>query len=207
MIKRMHCHDELVNALSAECDIGVLWRMFLDRYSVSKHLLVLVSIPVGLNARTIGEIGAGRSTVALTLAASILDAKLICCDRYDYRDVLKFSELHRFIVGDADKFYSRVASVDFMFIDYLSNKNLSPKDCYREIKRAYGLLPQNGILAMHDAFEKKYNVAAALRMFRKKFDKRAEVIVLPYNYGLGLIRKVEPSKHGVLKDTWQKKSG
>lgn len=125
MAKKMHYEGKLIRDLECESPATILLRMYLDSYSTSKHLFVLMSLAVGVGAKRIGEIGVGRSTVALLYAADILNADMISCDRYDYRDLLHYPSKHRFIVGNADKFYKSVSSVDFLFLDYMSTRLLN----------------------------------------------------------------------------------
>ena len=211
--KKMHCQGELLSSLATDDLLIILdtqdhW--FWEGYSTSKHLYVLYSIVVGLQASRIGEIGFGRSSFLLAVAAGDANAKFVTCDRYDYSWMLSDVEksLTRFIVGDADKFFSDPEvkkGLDFIFLDYMSTRKKSAESCYKDLKRAVKLLPQNGIVAVHDAIGEKYNVAAGMKMLQKKYGSNIETFTLPYCSGLGLIRRVSKSPHGTLKDQWRKK--
>ena len=201
--KKMHYEEEFINDLK---DFNVD-KWFHDRYSTSKHLWVLYSLICGLNAKHVGEIGFGRSTITILYTLGLTGGKLVCCDRFDYRDMIPSSYRGRYtyIHGDSGKFYKhpKVKGLDFLFLDYMSSRKKSVESCYKDLKKAIKLMKTNGIIAVHDTNEKKYNVGAAFEMIKKK--KGLEVLTLPYNYGLGLIRNRRESKYGKIKDTWQKK--
>ncbi|MCP4651121.1 MAG: class I SAM-dependent methyltransferase [PVC group bacterium] len=191
----------------------MLHKWFDDKYSTSKHIPMLDSIPIGLKAKTIVEVGFGRSTIALCYVAKQLDAKFICCDRHDYSAYLGLLEdedlqkCTRFIQGDAKSLFKTDHmdnGVDFMFLDYFSSRERSADSIYKAIYRFLPYMKQNGIIAVHDTIEKKYFVKDAFKRLRK--DKGLEVLSLPYNYGLGLIRKLGESKYGKIEDEWKKKS-
>lgn len=206
MPKRMHCQEELERDLDEMDSFECIETWFNDRYSTSAHLWVLYSIPVGLNAKKIGEIGVGRSSVALCFAARVLGAKIMLCDRYNYRGLLPVSD-NVYLLGDADKFFSHpdTKGMDFLFMDYMSTRKKSVESCYKDMKKAIKLMRTNGIIAIHDAFSKKYNVADALEKIKDKYGKKVEVLTLPYCSGLGLIRVKMKSPYGEIKDTWKKK--
>lgn len=186
-------------------DLGCMrWR---EGYSTSPHLSVLRQMAIGLKAKRIGEIGFGRSSFVLAMAAREIGATITCCDRYDYRYMLDIAGIGwvDYIVGDADAFFKQVKTCDFIFLDYMSTVKKSMESCYKDMKRAIKMLPTNGIVAVHDALPGKYNVAAALKMLQAKYRGEIEALTLPYGYGLALIRRISASKHGILKDTWKKK--
>ncbi|MFO1490465.1 MAG: hypothetical protein U1F87_06030 [Kiritimatiellia bacterium] len=72
-----------------------------------------------------------------------------------------------------------------------------------ELKAALSLLPTNGILAVHDAIHPKSALSRVLR--RWKWKPGVEVITLPYNYGLALIRRTSASPYERIEDHWIKK--
>ena len=181
-------------------------------YSTSPHLATMRQIVIGTGAKRIGEIGFGRSSFMFALLGyNEFDGRdtryaLTTCDRYDYRYMLDIAGIDwvDYIIGDADKFFSRVDTCDFLFLDYMSTRKKSVESCYKDMKRAIKMLPTNGIVAVHDALPGKYNVAAALKMLQAKYRDEIEALTLPYGYGLALIRRISASKHGILKDTWKK---
>lgn len=200
--KRMHCHNEIeAEVRLAEpgyigMDILVKW--FNDHYSTSKHLLVLYSIAKGMKAMKIGEIGVGRSSYALALAAKENGGKFYMCDIRDYRNLLttEMSADIDFTVGRAKDMYKKVGgNFDFIFIDYLSNTQLDVHDAYKELKRALVNLKPNGIIAVHDGINSKYKCGSAIKflpelLFKSmEFNFWIETLTLPYNNGLTIISK------------------
>lgn len=180
----------------------------LNVYSTSMHLHVLYAIAYGLKARRIGEIGVGRSSFVLAAVARNLGAEFITCDRFDYRHMFNHGDQRcEYVLGDADDFWQHPTvqkGLDFCFLDFLSSRKHSVADCYKAMKRGVRYLPTNGILAVHDALEERYNVGRGLELLRKTLGKEIESIILPYNYGLALIRRVGPSPYGRIEDNWHK---
>jgi len=199
---RIHCQEEFESDISTSKMYGefpFICRWFHDNYSTSKHLWMLYSIPISLQAKKIGEIGFGRSTIVLADVAKHLGIKHIVCDRYDYRRYVEHLPV-LYIKGYSDDFYNhkevKNGGMDFIFIDYLSSRKSDALSCYKEIKKAFKVLKQNGFLAIHDTDVSKYNVKGAVTRFRKKHFEDAEIITFPYCYGMTLIRKTAKSEFG-----------
>ena len=211
MSSRMHCHDELLQDLDTyrEDDFvteALLQRWTLDSYSTSKHLFILYALAVGLKAKAICEIGAGRSSFALLLAAKHNSGHLTMCDRYDYTELFTDEEKKyvTYLNKQADVFWNEAdTGLDFIFMDYLSTRKRDTNSCYKEIKKAYKMLKQGGMIAIHDVCEDKYNAGSGLNLFRDK--RGVEVLKVPFCYGLGLIRKTEASPYGKLDHKYEKK--
>jgi len=193
--KQIHCQDQFEDAIKIESIDGIM-EAWDDGYSTSYHLPVLRAIVKGLRAKKIGEIGFGRSSVILSRTAKEIGATYTICDRYDYR---KYLPGENYLLGDADKFYKTQKGLDFLFLDYMSSRKVSLEQCYKGMKKAIKIMKTNGIIAIHDVIQSKYNAKEALKMIQKK--QNVDVITLPYCWGLGLIR-VRKSKHGkiVVKD-------
>lgn len=208
----MHCQNELeydhTYLDTIPDDIMLKW--FRDSYSSSKHLLTLYSVAIGLNAKNILEIGFGRSSFVLAKAAAENGAQLICCDTRDFSYLLNEKEksVMRFVHGKSDDVWELYENtgIDFAFLDYFSDENISGDFIKREIKTCLTYLKQNGVIAIHDTIVEKYQLCKVLSKLRSSFWKQEyELLSLPYNYGLGLIRKIAPSKYGILDDNLKKK--
>lgn len=211
----MHCQSEI------EADTGyqgflpdeTLFRWFHDRYSSSKHLLTLYSIARGMDAKTIVEIGFGRSSFALAKAAHLNSGRLISCDMRDFSYLLSEEEksVTEFIHGKSDLVWKRVEStgIDFAFLDYFSSEGWGADFVQKEITTCFSLLKENGVICIHDTMVDKYalrNVFNALKTKRLGFhNDDVEVLSLPYNYGLGIIRRLKPSNFGRVEDHFVKK--
>ena len=212
--KRMHFEEELMEELN---DHHEKWKTDLDYdglwdgggYSTSQHLMLMTSIVCGLRAKRIGEVGFGRSSFVLADAAKRMSATFVTCDRFDYRYMLDAAGIDwvTYLEGDSDKFWAHPETAkgyDFLFLDYMSSRKKSVESCYKDLKKAVKAVKQNGIIAVHDALPGKYNVAEALVHLQVKYNDGVEVLTLPYNYGLALIRRCTKSPHGEIKDTWPK---
>ncbi len=211
----MHCQAEL------EADLGyssfiptdTVTKWFDNRYSSSKHLLTLYSIARGLNAQTIVEIGFGRSSFVLAKAAAENGGKFISCDVRDFSYLFTPAEkeVTTFIHGRSDQTwkYLNEQGIDFAFLDYFSSEKLKGGFVKDEISQCLRLLKQNGIIALHDTIVDKYSLKKTLDGLKAKigFIHRSDIEIasLPFNYGLGLIRKLTPSPFGTIQDVYLKK--
>lgn len=212
----MHCQSEI------EADTGyqgflpdeTLFRWFHDRYSSSKHLLTQYSIARGMDAKTIVEIGFGRSSFALAKAAHLNSGRFISCDMRDFSYLLSEEEksVTEFIHGKSDVVWEslKATGIDFAFLDYFSTETWKSDFVLQEIKTCFSLLKENGVICIHDTMVDKYALKEVFNSLKTKrfgfHDHDLEVLSLPYNYGLGIIRRLKPSKYGKIEDHFIKKS-
>ena len=213
---KMHCQSEL------EADLGysdflpdeLLFKWFHDYYSSSKHLLTLYSIARGLNAKTIVEIGFGRSSFTLAKAAHLNQGRFISCDVRDFSYLLNKKEksVVDFVYGKSGLVWEKVAEtgIDFAFLDYFSDENIKADFITNEIKTCISLIKENGVICIHDTLVDKYDLKIVFNQLKTKrfglYDTDLEVLSLPFNYGLGIIRRLKPSKFGKVEDNFIKKT-
>lgn len=207
----MHCHQEL------ESDLGyagllpdrILLKWFNDAYSTSKHLLTLYSLARGLNAKIVVEIGFGRSSFVLARATAENAGRLYTCDVQDFSYLLSTQEkaVTEFSLGDSANFWTKdwSAGIDLAFLDYFSAESVSLDFCLQEILRCLSFMKANGLVVLHDAMVEKYQLRQALRLLMEQQNGSLELVTLPYNYGLGIIRYRGPSVFGELEDCFLKK--
>lgn len=216
---KMHCHDELLNDLRQRGDQLLTWglmrKWFVEDYSTSKHLLTLYSIARGLDAKVILEIGFGRSSFVLARAAREMGGKFITCDRRRFSELLSKTEKEAteyclglskdlwetglWLYPDEDK------GMDFVFLDYFSNENLPEEFCVQEINNCMKLMKENGVIAIHDTIVEKYSITKVMdNPDPGKFCRKFEKMTLPFNYGLTLIRILDESKYGKIRDQFLK---
>ena len=211
----MHCQAEL------EADLGyssfipndTIFKWFEDRYSSSKHLLTLYSVARGSGAKTIVEVGFGRSSFVLAKAAAENGGKFISCDMRDFSYLFTSAEkeVTTFIHGKSDQTWEHLngKGIDFAFLDYFSSENIGSSFIEQEINRCLRLLKKNGIIAVHDTIVDKYKLKNSLNKLKTKaslfHNTNIEVLSLPFNYGLGFIRKLNSSPYGTVPDIYLKK--
>ncbi len=211
----MHCQAEL------EADLGypsfiptdTIFKWFEDRYSSSKHLLTLYSVARGLHAKTMVEIGFGRSSFILARAAAENNGTLLSCDVRDFSYLFtpQEKEVTKFIHGKSDEVWKSVSrqGIDFAFLDYFSSPALDKGFVNHEINTCLSVLKENGVIAVHDTIVDKYKLKNTFSKFKTKagvmHNNKIEVLSLPFNYGLGLIRKLDPSPYGAIGDIYLKK--
>ena len=209
----MHCQDEFERDLSGHTLLSdtLLMKWGNDRYSTSKHLLTLYAVATGLKPRRMLEVGSGRSTFVLARVAVEQGASLVCCDTEDFTPWFSAEEkkVIRNIRGFSNLAFQdpemQREGADFVFLDYFGTDTTTPSFVRGELRAALSLLPTHGILAVHDAIHPKSALPGVLR--RWKWKPGVEVITLPYNYGLALLRRTSSSPHGRIDDAWPKKPG
>lgn len=212
-LPKIHCHEELMRDLKYKSFISdeIIMRWFNEQYSTSKHLLTLYSIVKGLNAKTIIEIGFGRSTFVLARAVHENGGTLITCDANNFSYLLNDEErkVVKFIHGDASKVWDICETgIDFAFLDFFSITSLNENYSFRHITNCVEKMKQNAVLAVHDSMDDRYNLKKVLHSIREEFEKKGvfiELVNLPFNYGLCLIRRISPSSFGYINDEHKKK--
>lgn len=211
----MHCQKELERDLSTYSDFmpnELLMNWFNDSYSTSKHLLTLFSIVRGANAQHILEVGFGRSSFVLAKAAGENGGQLTTCDTRDFSYLLNEKEqtVVNFVHGKSDNIWQAEGVYDFAFLDYFSGETIPKKFVLKEIKNCIKRMKTNGIIAIHDSVVEKYSIRKALNSLRSDWTGRPngdlELMSLPYNYGLALIRVLKDTDNGELVDTFKKKA-
>jgi len=204
----MHCQDELEQDLGYSGFIpdSLIFKWFNDHYSASKHLLTLYTMARGLNAKTIVEVGFGRTSFVLARAAFENGGQLITCDQQNFSYLLSEEEqrVTRFVHGPAEKIWDHLdGGIDFAFLDFFSDPGMAVTDCVKDIEIFLSRLKTNGMIAIHDAAPEIYPVVRAMKLISANSD--LETLSLPFNYGLGLIRNKGRSKWGAIHDRFFKK--
>jgi hypothetical protein len=157
MAKRMHCEERLRLEIATFPHKQLCEHWFNDRgYSTSCHLPFLRSLVIGMKARYVAEVGAGRSTIVLHEACREVGAKFYSCDRYDYKWL--YPDL---CVGNTSTFWSQFANDKFqvIFLDHLSSKVYSRHEASEEVHMAWECLDKPGVMVIHDAGNPKYAIS------------------------------------------------
>ena len=204
----MHCQRELEEDLRHDGILpdATLLKWSRDQYSTSGHLLTLYAMARGLNAKTMLEIGFGRSTFVLAKAAHENGGELITCDYRDFSYLLseKEKQITTFICGRSDDVWKSLnKGVDFAFLDYFSDATITEKFCVYEISKCVSFMRTNGLITIHDATKDEYSVEKSLKRISRS--RNLELVSLPYWNGLAVIRSMEKSKYGIIEDTFIKK--
>jgi len=204
----MHCQKELEEDLRHDGILpdATLLKWSRDQYSTSGHLLTLYAMVRGLKAKTILEIGFGRSTFALAKAAYENGGELITCDCRDFSYLLSAEEkqITTFICGTSEKVWKMLnKGVDFAFLDYFAADTITEKFCISEISKCVSFMRTNGLITIHDATKDRYSLEKSLKKVSKR--RHLELVSLPYGNGLAVIRCVKKSKYGMIEDTFTKK--
>jgi predicted O-methyltransferase YrrM len=173
---------------------ALLFKWSREKHSVAGHLLFLYALAKGLDAKRILEVGFGRSTKVMARVAVENDGRLTCCDKNDLSYLLSDTEREHveFVNGRSDvvwrSFRESGYKIDMAFLDYFSSKDLPMIFVLKEVLQCLSALRKDGFLCVHDVCDPRYPV----KMLPSVIGciARVERLVLPYNQGLLVVRKV-----------------
>ena len=175
-----------------------LFREFHQTESFSKHLLTIYSLAIGLNARTILDLGLGLTTKALRLAASRTGGTVFSCDmdlkRYGYLKTYE-DEHWKVFLGGSDTFLKMVEPpIDFVVHDAAHD--------YHQVKLDLQLLLPRmrtfGLICLHDTQQTElgHEMLAAIKDATAGWE--ISLTNLPFGCGLAILR-VERGNHPAIQ--------
>lgn len=169
-------------------------------YGFGKHYLTLYSIVRGLNARNCFEFGIGMSTRVLLFALEATGGMLTSCAVHTpeesgiaKQDVLAWEGRWRFIRGRSEKVltnHNMPMGLDFVLHDGSHDFAVLKGD----LKMIQPRMKQNGLILIHDVCHEYENMLTIVRQFVKRYSY--ELCVLPYGYGLAVVRVSRPTPNG-----------
>ena len=172
-----------------------VWKLVLRDTDISEHLLILYSLVVGSQAKTIVEIGAGQSTYVLIAAANFNEGQFFSIDLTpklssqrlfpEAPDLDKEPRYYPIEGNSLDVEWDR--PIDFLFIDSGHSYDLT----MGELKKYTPFVKEGGFIVMHDTGEQN-NVFIDCRRAMIDFTKDTgwEIKQLNNQNGLTIIRKV-----------------
>lgn len=192
----------MVAGRSPEIDFNVnpftepelLEAFFNTRLAVSKHLLILYSLVVGLGAKQVLDLGIGTTTRALRAAVLKTGGVVFSCDR----DAERFSPLSnlqddhwKLFLGATETFLrSQPGPFDFVMHDAAHD--------YFQVKLDLELiLPKMkkfGMICLHDTQQPDLSSDMLAAIRDALVGHRVSLTTLPFNAGLSIIR-IEESNH------------
>lgn len=171
-----------------------LLQRFSTSSSGSKHLLILYSMVIGLNARVVAEIGLGQTTGALRAAAKVTGATVHTCD-YDKRSfqplLEKQDEHWKLYLESSTSFIAKLPEpLDFVMHDGAHHYQVVKHDLELLIPK----MRKFGIICIHDTQETELyrDMLAAIKDAVTGFS--VSITNLPFSCGLAILR-VESSRH------------
>ena len=177
-------------------DSGLL-RNFAGNGSSSKHLLTIYSMVVGLNAKTIIDLGVGATTRALRGAAELTGGTVYSVDRSEehYGEMLaKQTPTWKMFIGMSDDFFASLpADLTFDFVMHDAAHD------YARVKRDLeAILPRMktfGLICIHDTQHSVLGEGMYRAVREATEGKPVTTTTLPYCSGMTIIR-TEESAHG-----------
>jgi predicted O-methyltransferase YrrM len=168
--------------------------------SIAKHLLVLYSLAVGLNAQRIVEIGVGSTTRTLRAATRVTGGVLLSCDKDSRFEALcGQSPGFEFHMTDSLSFLSKLEGpVDLALHD-------GAHDYWGTRRDLEALLPKMrlfGIVCVHDTQHSGYKEEMTRAIADAVRAHDASYVHLPYAYGMTLLR-IEESDWPASEAAWE----
>jgi hypothetical protein len=175
-----------------------LFREFHRTDSFSKHLLTVYSLAIGLNAKTILDLGIGSTTKALRLAAAKTGGTVFSCDmdkaRYGYLSEYE-NEHWKMFFGASEAFLKQVeAPIDFAMHD-------AAHDYYQVKLDLELLLPKMrtfGVICLHDTQQTELGHEMLRAIKSATVDWEISITNLPFGCGLAILR-VERGLHPAIQ--------
>lgn len=162
----------------------------------SKHVLLIYSFIVGLNAKTILDLGLGNSTRVCRSAAAKTGGKVYSCDMDEER-FKKLEELDEpgwefFCTKSTDMIQRIPAPFDFVFHDASHIHDVVIEDLLIILPK----MRQFGLVCVHDTQQPRYTLLEAVTEAVEAVAPRQTVsmLTLPFSCGLTVLR-VETSSH------------
>jgi predicted O-methyltransferase YrrM len=171
-----------------------LFARFHANDSSSKHLLVLYSLVVGLNAKVIVDFGLGQTTGAIRTAAAVTGGTVHTCD-FDKRRfepiLAEQDDRWRLYLEPSSAVIPKVpAPIDFVMHDGAHD--------YTNVKQDLeGLLPKMrkfGIICVHDTQQPDLSREMLAAIGDASANFAVSITNLPFSAGMAIIR-VEESAH------------
>jgi len=165
-----------------------IWEAFHKDGSITKHLLTIYSLAMGINAKKILDIGIGSTTKALRMAAAETGGAVFSCDsdrkRFSY--LLEYQDDNwKLDLCASESFLKKIdAPIDFAMHDGAHD--------YLQVKLDLELILEKmktfGLICIHDSQQavSAHDVLAAIRTATKNWE--ISLTTLPYCNGLSIIR-------------------
>lgn len=174
--------------------------------SIGKHLLIIYSLAVGVNAQRALDLGIGDTTQALRAAMQVTGGKLFSCDM----DHQRFSTLLNQIdsqwelyLEPSDSFMKKM-SPPFDFI--LHDAAHDYWQLRQDLKLMIPMMRQFGLVCIHDTQHSDIGGQMTQAIREECKDRQVSWVHLPFSYGMTILR-VEESKYPALISPWGNSRG
>lgn len=171
-------------------------------YGFGKHYLLLYSIVRGLRAKKCFEFGIGISTKIIQHALRATGGCLTSCAVHSPEesgitkyDIMEWRDQWRFIRGRSEEILKKSQvpdGLDFVLHDGSHQYKVLRQD----LRKVMPKMKQNGIILVHDVCHEYEEMLSVLSHFVKKYN--CEKVVLPYGYGLAILRVTKSMPFGVI---------
>ncbi len=180
-----------------------LWGVFSAEFgSTNKHLLILLSLAVGVYAQRAMELGVGPSTRALRAAMKITGGRLWSCDidRPRFAENLPRQDEHWSLAlcPSGEFFRSLEPPFDFAFHDAAHDYWQVKED----LRRMLPLMRRYALICIHDTQNSLYGQTLVRAIEDAVKDSSVAYVHLPFSMGLTIIR-VEGSPHPPISTPWR----
>ena len=173
----------------------------------SRHYLTLYSIILGIEAKSVLEVGAGFSTQTILAALKETGGKLMTFDMRDLKGTgnpeslrTEFANAWTYVQGDTRNTLHTIEKMTFDVI--LHDGSHEWRVVLKDLRKILPHIKQNGLLLVHDTEHPAFRLKFATRLALIGY--RHEIVTLPYGYGLTIVRILGNKRNGSVRTTWEK---
>lgn len=174
--------------------------------SINKHLLIIYSFAVGVNAQRTLDLGIGDTTRALRAAMDVTGGKLFSCDidRKRFAPLLnQVSPAWELYLEPSDSFLKKmVPPFDFILHDAAHDYWQVRQD----LELMIPMMRQFGMICIHDTQHSDIGDQMPKAIRDGCRDHQVSWVHLPFSYGMTVLR-VEESTHPAVLSPWSNSRG
>jgi predicted O-methyltransferase YrrM len=174
-----------------------------------RHYLLLYSLVLGMEAKSVFEFGCGVSSKVILSALQLTGGKLMTCDQKKIEDTghteadLLEDRNWRYLQGKSSETVSQLTNETF---DFVLHDGSHDRDVVRDdIRNLLPRMKKNALLVIHDTEHPIPYLGLPEGVENALAGCQHSKVTLPYGYGLTLVRVEEDLGNGDIKLAWQKK--
>ena len=169
--------------------------------SINKHLLIIYSLVIGVNAQRIVDLGIGHTTKTLRAAALRTGGKVFSCDidRQRYLGLLteETPEWSLQLCSSTEFLKNMAAPLDFVLHDAAHDYGQVKKD----LELIFPMMREFGLVCIHDTQHNLLGKEMVLAIKDSIKNVKISFVNLPFQYGLTILR-IEDSQYKYIPPPW-----
>jgi predicted O-methyltransferase YrrM len=177
-----------------------------EKGSINKHLLIIYSLAVGVNAQRVMDLGVGDTTQALRAAVRVTGGTLFSCDidRERFAGLLKQADPQWELYLEPSDLFIRRMAPPFDFV--LHDAGHEYWQVRQDLRLILPMMRQFGVICVHDTQHGEIGEQMPKAVRDGCKDYQVSWVHLPFSYGLTVLR-VEESAHPAVLAPWNNSRG